>query len=115
VDDCSRWRGNRRAAGCAAALVVGRSVFTRRLYALLTSPLEYSLDTLSIDKFSLDFYANVRTIGVHVYCDSSNRVMRSSVGRFFAMGLCTSRDGTGEFEFTPVPGAPYRSSLIEAR
>ena len=80
--------------------------FTPRLYALPVSPLAYSLDTLSIGTLPLDFYADVRTIGVHVYCDSGNRVMLSSGGRLFAMGVCTSRDakGTGEFEFTPDPG-----------
>jgi hypothetical protein len=99
-------------AGVAIAWLLGArqlsllldQLFTPRLYALPVSPLAYSLDTLSIGKFSLDFYADVRTIGVHVYCGSSNRVILSSGGRFFAMGVCTSRDGTGEFEFTPDPG-----------
>jgi len=101
-------------AGVAIAWLLGArqlsllldQLYTPRLYALPASPLAYSLNSLSIGGLPLDFYADVRTIDVHVYCDSGNRVTLASGGRLFAMGVCTRRDakGTGEFEFIPDPG-----------
>jgi hypothetical protein len=81
-------------------------LYTPRLYTLSVSPFAYSLDTLWIGTFPLDFHADGRTGDVSVSCDSRNRVVLSSGGRFFAMGVCTSRDtkGTAEFKFVPDSG-----------
>jgi hypothetical protein len=81
-------------------------LFTARLYSLPVAPLAYSQDTLWIGGVSLSLSPDVRPIDVHVYCDSGNRVMLSSGGRLFAMGVCTSHGapGTGEFDFIPNPG-----------
>jgi hypothetical protein len=81
-------------------------LFTPRLYSLAVTPLAYSLDTLRIGSLPLDFYADVRTLDVHVTCDSNNRVILSNHGQLFALGICTNRDpkGTGQFDFAPDPG-----------
>lgn len=81
-------------------------VFTPSLYSLPVTPLAYSLDTLKIGALPLDFYADVRTLDVHVSCDSNNRVVLSNHGQLFALGTCTNGDpkAIGQFDFAPGPG-----------
>jgi len=107
-------RGAIALAGVALAWLVGARqlsllldrLFTPRLYALPVSSLSYSLDTLWIGQFPLDLQTDVRVSSVSISCESRNRVVLSSGGRFFAMGVCTGRDtkGTGEFKFIPDSG-----------
>jgi len=80
--------------------------FTPRLNSMPVTPLAYSPDSLSIGTLPLDFYADVRTLGARVSCDSGNRVILSRAAQLFALGVCTNRNtkGTGEFDFTPDLG-----------
>jgi len=79
--------------------------FTPRLYSLPVSPLAYSLNALKVGSLPLDFYADIRTLDVHVTCDSADRVTLSDGGKLFPMGKCLSRDiRTGGFDFAPDPG-----------
>jgi hypothetical protein len=79
--------------------------FTPRLHSLPLTPLAYSLNALTIGTTPLDFYADARTLDVHLSCDSADRVTLTSGGKLFAMGVCMNRNArTGEFDITPDPG-----------
>lgn len=95
------------------SLMLDRLV-TMPLYALPVSPLAYSPDTLWIDKLSFSLTPAARPIDVRVACDPANRVILTSGGQVFPMGVCT-RSPQYAFEFGFIPDRGDKVTLEVSR